>query len=256
MVNIIYAENKLHSKLLLNNYNIKTPMRCLHEHNEIDKTNEIINKILKGNNIALISDAGTPLISDPGYLLVTRAKQHSIKVSPIVGASSVIAALSVSGLATNSFSFFGFFPSKHIARLKVIKSIANTTQTAIFYESPKRILSCFKDLEEVLGMERIVCLAKELTKTFEVIKTTTLPKLIDYLQEDKLNQKGEFVVLISAIDKNNQDNDKEKVDKILKILLTETTVSKSARMAAKITGANKKYCYQKALFLADLLKKD
>mgnify|MGYP003958222353 FL=1 len=145
--------------------------------------------------------------------------------------------------------FLVFLPSKQSARLKAIQAIAHIDQTAIFYESPKRILACAQDLQSVLGDERIVCFAKELTKSFETIKTNALPVLIDYLQADDAHQKGEFVILISAIDKNNKVLGEEQLDKILPILLTEMGASKAAKLAAKITGIDKKYCYQRTIEL-------
>ena len=138
---------------------------------------------------------------------------------------------------------------KQSARQKAIQAIAHIDQTAIFYESPKRILACAQDLQSILGDERIVCFAKELTKSFETIKTDTLPVLIDYLQADDAHQKGEFVILISAIDKNDKVLGEEQLDKILPILLTEMGASKAAKLAAKITGIDKKYCYQRTIGL-------
>ncbi|BBB23268.1 16S rRNA (cytidine1402-2'-O)-methyltransferase [Abyssogena phaseoliformis symbiont OG214] len=248
-VDIILAEDTRHSKHLLNHYDIATPMRAFHEHNERHKTPNVINELLAGKHIALISDAGTPLISDPGYVLVSEAKKAGINVSPIPGSNAMISAISASGIASDKFSFFGFLPSKQSARLKVIRSIAHINEVAIFYESPKRILSCAQDLQMVLGNERIVCFAKELTKSFETIKTDILPKLISYLQADDAHQKGEFSILVSAVDKDNQVSGEEILDKILPILLTEMGTAKAAKLAAKMTGIDKKYCYQRAIDL-------
>ncbi|ABL01861.1 Protein of unknown function UPF0011 [Candidatus Ruthia magnifica str. Cm (Calyptogena magnifica)] len=247
IVDIILAEDTRHSKHLLNHYDITTSMRAFHEHNEKRKTPDVINELLAGKHIALISDAGTPLISDPGYILVSEAKKADINVSPIPGSNAMISAISASGIASDKFSFFGFLPSKQSARLKVIRSIAHINEVAIFYESPKRILSCAQDLQVILGNERIVCFAKELTKLFETINTNTLPKLIDYLQADDAHQKGEFVILISAMDKGNKISEEEILDKILPILLAEMGAAKAAKLVAKITGFDKKYCYQRAI---------
>ncbi len=249
IVDIILAENMYHSKHLLNHYDITTPVYTFHEHNERCKTPDVINKLLEGKHIALISDAGTPLISDPGHVLVIEAKKVGINVSPIPGSNAMISAISVSGMASNKFSFFGFLPSKQSTRLKVIQSIANINEMAIFYESPNRILSCAQDLQAVLGNERIVCFAKELTKLFETIKTNTLPQLIDYLQADNTHRKGEFVILISAVKKNNKASEEEILNKVLPILLIEMGASKAARLVAKMTGFDKRYCYQRAIEL-------
>ncbi|RUM78816.1 MAG: 16S rRNA (cytidine(1402)-2'-O)-methyltransferase [Candidatus Thioglobus sp.] len=246
-VDVILAEDTRHSKRLLNHYDIATPMRAFHEHNETQKSTTMINELLAGKTMALISDAGTPLISDPGYVLVSEAKKAGVTVVPIPGPSAIISALSASGVASDRFSFFGFLPAKQTARLKAIQASAHLDETAIFYESPKRILACLFDFQSVLGDQRVVCLAKELTKSFETIKTDALPMLIDYLQVDDAHQKGEFVILISGVDKNNKVEGEEQLDKILPILLSEMGASKAAKLAAKITGIDKKHCYQRAI---------
>lgn len=248
-VDVILAEDTRHSKKLLSTYDINTPVRAFHEHNETAKTADVIAELLAEKNIALISDAGTPLISDPGYILVREAKKAGVVVSPLPGASAIISAMSSSGIASNNFTFFGFLPSKTTARIKVIQSIAYINETAIFYESPKRILACANDLLQVLGNKRIVCFAKEISKSFETITTDTLPKIIDYLTADEAHQKGEFVILISGIDKNDAVEGEAQLGKILPILLAEMGASKAAKLAAKITGINKNYCYQRAINL-------
>jgi 16S rRNA (cytidine1402-2'-O)-methyltransferase len=248
-VDVVLAEDTRHSRRLLNHYDVSTPLRAFHEHNETHKSADVIDALMAGQSMALISDAGTPLISDPGYVLVRTAKRAGIVVSPIPGPSAMISAMSAAGIATDRFGFFGFLPNKQAARIKAIQAIAHIDQTVIFYESPKRILDCTKDLLNVLGDQRIVCLAKELTKSFETIKTDTLPGLLEYLQEDATHQKGEFVVLISSIDKDNKVKGEEQLDKILPILLVEMGASKAAKLAAKITGIDKKYCYQRAVDL-------
>lgn len=246
-VDLILAEDTRHSKRLLDYYAIQTPMRAFHDHNEKAKTQSVVDDLLAGKNIALISDAGTPLISDPGFVLVATLKQKDIQVLPVPGPSALIAALSAAGIASNRFSFFGFLPAKQTARTKVIQASAYLAETAIFYESPKRILASLLDFQSVLGNERSVCLAKEMTKSFETIKTATLPVLIDYLDSDEAHQKGEFVILISALDKHNKIAGEDQLDKILPILLTEMGASKAAKLAVKITGLDKKTCYQRAI---------
>ncbi len=251
-VDVILAEDTRHSKRLLNHYDIDTPMQAFHEHNESAKTADIVAQLLAGKNIALISDAGTPLISDPGYVLVGEAKKADIEVSPIPGASAMISALSAAGIASDHFSFIGFLPAKQTQRLKTIRLNAHLDETLIFYESPKRILSCANDLLQVLGGERIVCFAKEISKSFETIKTATLPDLIEYLSADQSHQKGEFVILVSGVDKNNKVDGEAQLSKILPILLTEMGASKAAKLAAKITGIDKKHCYQRAILASSL----
>ena len=245
-VDLVLAEDTRHSKKLFVHYEIETSLRAFHEHNEKDKTEAIINEINAGKSIALISDAGTPLISDPGYHLVTKAKKVSIQVVPVPGPSALITALSSSGLASNSFTFFGFLPSKPVARLKLLQTKINLDETIIFYESPKRILSTLEDMLEVFGESREVCLAKELTKSFETILTDRLPSLIEYLDADISHQKGEFVILVSPADKIDLIESERQLDKILPILCSEMGASKAAKLAAKITGIDKKHCYKRA----------
>lgn len=246
-VDLILAEDTRHSKHLLDHYQITTPSESFHEHNETDKTQNIIQRLESGQNIALISDAGTPLISDPGFVLVREAKNSGLSVVPIPGASALISALSASGLASNNFKFLGFLPSKQSARQKIIKAHQHNQETLIFYESPKRILASVEDLRQMLGANRLVCLAKEITKSFETILTDTLENLLTHLRADPANQKGEFVILISAVDKKDDIDKIQQLDKIIPILLTEMSASKAAKLASKITGVDKKTCYQIAI---------
>ena len=245
-VDLVLAEDTRHSKKLFAHYDIGTPLRAFHEHNEKDKTEAIINEINTGKSIAIISDAGTPLISDPGYHLVSNAKIVGLNVVPIPGPSALIAALSSSGLTSNSFTFFGFLPSKQVARLKFLQVKMNLDETIIFYESPKRILSTLKDMLEVFGGSREVCLAKELTKSFETILRDKLPNLIEYLSADISHQRGEFVILVSPADKIDLIESERQLDKILPILCAEMGASKASKLAAKITGLDKKHCYKRA----------
>ena len=248
-IDIVFAEDTRHSKKLLKHLNIVKPIRAFHEHNEREKTKVCINELHSGKSIALISDAGTPLIADPGYLLVAQAKKEGLRVVPIPGASALITALSASGLASDSFTFLGFLPSKQAARIKLLKTLLNETKTSIFYESPKRILATLTDMHAIFGSSREVCLAKELTKVFETIQTDSIPNLINYLVADDNNQRGEFVILISANDKIDIAETETRLDSLLPILCAEMGASKAAKLAAKITGVDKKICYKKAIDL-------
>ena len=248
-VDLVLAEDTRHSKKLFDHYDIKSPLTALHEHNENEKTSRIVSQIRSGKSIALISDAGTPLISDPGYQLVSEAKKTGINVVPIPGPNAAIAALSSSGIASSSFSFFGFLPSKQNSRLKILKTKRSLDETIIFYESPKRILATIKDMMAVFGETRRVCLAKELTKSFETILNDNLIALTDYLESDSSHQKGEFVLIVAPDDKIDFDEAKSELEKILPILCDEMGASKAAKLASKITGLDKKYCYQKAINL-------
>ena len=248
-VDLVLAENTRHSQKILNHFNIKTPISAFHDYNEREKCNTVIDKLKQGDSIALISDAGTPLISDPGYILVSAAKKNSVNVVPIPGPSALIAALSASGIPSDSFSFFGFLPSKQNARIKTLKTFASRPETIIVYESPKRIMATLTDMLFVFGEEREVCLAKELTKTFETILTTNISNLIDYISADPGHQKGEFVLLISSTAKKGQLEFDQQLDRLLPVLCSEMGSSKAAKLAAKITGIDKKYCYQRAIEL-------
>ena len=248
-VDLVLAEDTRQSKKLFDHYEIKSPLTAFHEHNENEKASGIISEINSGKSIALISDAGTPLISDPGYQLVSEAKKIGINVIPIPGPNAAIAALSSSGIASSSFSFFGFLPAKQASRLKLLKTKRSLDETIIFYESPKRILATIKDMMDVFGETRRVCLAKELTKSFETILNDNLIALIDYLESDPSHQKGEFVLIVSPADKIDFDEAKSELEKILPILCDEMGASKASKLASKITGLDKKYCYQKAINL-------
>jgi len=248
-VDLVLAEDTRHSQKILNHFNIKTPVSAFHDYNEREKCNTVVDKLKQGDSIALISDAGTPLISDPGYILVSAAKKNSVNVVPIPGPSALITALSASGIPSDRFSFFGFLPSKQNARIKTLKTFASRPETIIVYESPKRIMATLTDMLFVFGEEREVCLAKELTKTFETILTTNIPNLIDYISADPGHQKGEFVLLISSTANKGQLELDQQLDRLLLVLCSEMGSSKAAKLAAKITGIDKKYCYQRAIEL-------
>jgi len=248
-VDFVLAEDTRHSKKLLSHLDISKPIRAFHEHNEREKTKAIISEIYSGKSIALISDAGTPLISDPGYFLVAQAKKEGLKVVPIPGPTALITALSASGLASDSFTFLGFLPSKQTARVKLLIGLVGRTETIIFYESPKRVLATLTDMQTIFGDSREVCLAKELTKAFETIQTGSIPNLIEYLTIDQNHQKGEFVILISATNKIDLAEAEIQLDSLLPILCAEMSTSKAAKIAAKITGIDKKKCYKRAMDL-------
>jgi len=248
-VDLVLAEDTRHSQKILNHFDIKTPISAFHDYNEREKCTTVIDKLKQGESIALISDAGTPLISDPGYVLVSVAKKNSVNVVPIPGPSALIAALSASGIPSDCFSFFGFLPSKQNARIKILKTFVSRPETIIVYESPKRILATLTDMLFVFGEAREVCLAKELTKTFETILTTNISGLIDYITTDLNHQKGEFVLLISSSGKKKQLQLDQQLDNLLPVLCSEMGASKAAKLAAKITGIDKKYCYQRAIEL-------
>ena len=248
-VDAVLAEDTRHTKKLFDHYEIDSPLVAFHEHNENEKVNYILAQISSGKSLALVSDAGTPLISDPGYNLVLEAKKNGISVVPIPGPSALIAALSSSGIESNNFTFFGFLPSKQSARLRLLKTKKSLNETIVFYESPKRILAALMDMLEVFGEKRQVCLAKEITKSFETILNDNLVNLIEYLTSDSSHQKGEFVIIISPVNKVDLDEAQVQLEKILPILCAEMGASQAAKLAAKITGIDKKHCYKRAINL-------
>lgn len=241
-VDSVAAEDTRHSGKLLAHFNIKKPLFSLHNYNEQERSKKLLSKLEHGESIALISDAGTPLISDPGFKLVNNVQSAGIKIVPIPGACAAITALSVSGLPTDKFVFEGFLPAKTTARCKRLQELKPETRTLILYESPHRLMALIVDMHEVLEADRIIVLARELTKKFETIKRGTVKEIKIWLEADANQQKGEFVVLVhGAIAKEQEIN--PEVLKILQILRAELPPKKAAALTAKITGANKNQLY-------------
>ncbi len=244
-VDVIAAEDTRHSKRLLQHFNINRPLFALHEHNEQDRASQLLERLTNGQSIALISDAGTPLISDPGYRLVFLARQEGIKVVPIPGACALIAALSAAGLPSDRFIFEGFLPAKTHARQERLGLLAEETRTLIFYEAPHRIVDCIQAMIESFGGERNAVVARELTKTFETIHSDTLDNLLAWMMADVQQQRGEFVVIVHGASEKNHDT--HATDQLLTVLLTEVSVKQAAQIAAKITGEKKNNLYARAL---------
>ena len=247
-VDVIAAEDTRHSKYLLQHHGIETYTISLHEHNEQQRSELLLSRIAAGESIALISDAGTPLISDPGYRLVNMAREQGIKVIPIPGACAVIAALSASGLSAERFAFEGFLPPKSTARLQALKSLANEPRTLIFYESPKRMVASLQDMLTVFGGDRKACLARELTKMFETIVTLPLAELVDVVINDANHQKGEIVLLVEG-QAAVVDSDEAEEVRVLQILLDEVPLKQAAAITASILGIKKNKAYEMALKL-------
>ncbi|MBU3846231.1 MAG: 16S rRNA (cytidine(1402)-2'-O)-methyltransferase [Candidatus Acinetobacter avistercoris] len=249
-VSIIAAEDTRQSALLLRHYNISTPLTACHDHNESNKIDIIIEKLKNGNNVALVSDAGTPLISDPGFKLVRAAQEHGIRVTPVPGACAAIAALSAVGLPSDHFSFEGFLSSKQTQRLIQLEKLKARTHTMIIYEAPHRILDSVTDMANVFGADRDVGFAREITKTFETIKKMTLGELKLFIENDRNQQKGEIVLVIAGVTEE-KDMEQEDLDKLLLRLLQDLSVKAASQLAADLTGIKKKIAYQRALELTD-----
>lgn len=247
-VALIAAEDTRHSARLLQHFGISTPLAACHEHNERDEGGRFIRRLQAGEDVALISDAGTPLISDPGYHLVKQSRAAGIRVVPVPGACALIAALCAAGLPSDRFIFEGFLPAKQAARLARLDQLRVEPRTVIFYEAPHRILDALGDLEAVFGSDRPAVLGRELTKTFETLKGLPLGALRTWVESDNNQQRGECVVIVGGWQAPDED---EAVDasarRVLHLLLAELPVKRAAAIASEITGVRKNLLYQLAL---------
>jgi len=246
-VDVIFAEDTRHSKKLMNHFGVNTPMSSFHDHSSAEEAEEIVRRVQKGESVALISDAGTPLVSDPGYQVVKQAHHCGIRVVPVPGACAVIAALSASGLPSDRFYFEGFLPSKPGARRQRLSELKNLSSTVICYESPHRIVATIDDCCTELGEGRMCTLARELTKQFETIKTATLEEIRAFVQADSNQQRGEFVLLWGPQDQQSSKEVDADSEKVLDILLEDLSVKQASGLAAKITGKAKRALYNLAL---------
>ncbi|MFK4131143.1 16S rRNA (cytidine(1402)-2'-O)-methyltransferase [Pseudomonas luteola] len=246
-VSLIAAEDTRHSSRLLQHFGINTPLAACHDHNEREQGGRFINRLLEGGSVALVSDAGTPLISDPGFHLVRQARAAQIPVVPVPGASAVIAALSAAGLPSDRFIFEGFLPAKATVRRSRLDALKQEERTLIFYEAPHRLLESVEDLAAIMGGERVAVLARELTKTFETIKDAPLGELVEWIRSDSNQQRGECVLLISGYESAEKDSLPPEAVRILNILLAEMPLKRAAALAAEITGERKNMLYQFAL---------
>ena len=247
-VDLIAAEDTRHSKYLLTQFAIDTPTVSLHEHNEQQRSEMLLKRLQQGQSIALISDAGTPLISDPGYRFVSLLKQHQITVVPVPGSCALITALSASGLPSLRFSFEGFLPAKQAQRRQTLDALQSEQRTMIFYESPRRLKDSLADMADIFGSGRLACLARELTKLHETIETRTLEELLSWVEADENQQKGECVVLVAG---NNavQSAEEQEIDRVLSILIKQLPVKQAATIAAELLNIKKNAAYDRALKL-------
>lgn len=242
-VDIVACEDTRHSGRLLANYGIKNRLISFHQHNENESAKNVINLLQAGNDIALVSDAGTPLISDPGYPLVKQVHEHGIKIVPIVGASAIIALLSCSGLPTNEFHYYGFLSAKQTQRQQQLTRIKENTGTTVIYESSHRILKCLADMMVVLGEDRTIAMGREMTKTFETIKQGTVSELKDFVEADSNQQKGEFVLAIAAEEKVQSLDLTEKHKQLAQLLAKELPPKKAAKISAEYLQGSSKEIY-------------
>jgi 16S rRNA (cytidine1402-2'-O)-methyltransferase len=242
-VGLIAVEDTRHSKKLLAHYGIGTPLSVLHEHNEREVTAALLASLERGESVAVISDAGTPLISDPGFYLVRAARRAGFRIVPVPGPCALIAALSVAGLPTDRFVFEGFLPPKSAARRQRLKDLASEPRTLVCYESSHRIGNSLADMAAVLGAGREATLARELTKTYETIRYATLGELADWVQADGNQQKGEFVIVVHGAKEQVAVADGA-ARHVLEVLLSELPLRQAASLAARITGVSKNVLYE------------
>jgi 16S rRNA (cytidine1402-2'-O)-methyltransferase len=246
---VIAAEDTRNTAHLLAHHGINANrLMAAHQHNERGAAEKIVALVQSGQSVAFVSDAGTPAVSDPGALLVQAVLAAGLKVVPIPGASAAVTALSASGLASPHFLFHGFLPNKSAARRSVLESVREQTATLVFYEAPHRIVECVADLCAVLGGERQIVLARELTKLFETIHTCRLSDAGAWLLSDSNQQRGEFVVLVSGAQARTEGLETEATC-VLALLLAELPLKQAVQLATRITGANRNELYQYALSL-------
>lgn len=244
-VALIAAEDTRHSRNLLSHFEITTPLCAYHDHSSGADLERLLAHLRDGKSLALISDAGTPLVSDPGYRLVDMALSEGIKVVPIPGACAVIAALSVAGLPSDRFMFEGFLPAKQHARLAVLKSLQRERRTMIFYEAPHRIKDSLADITAAMGGDRLVVLAREITKLYETVKRLPVAELYQWVSADSNQQRGECVLLIEGF-KGDEGIPTAAIE-VLNILRAELPLKQAAALCAKISGLKKNQLYQYGL---------
>lgn len=246
-VDVIAAEDTRHTSHLLSHYAIQKKLIAVHEHNEQQSAQILLGRLLAGESIALVTDAGTPGISDPGAIVVDVLREAGVNVVPVPGASAVIAALSASGITANGFLFYGFLPASGSQRRKALENLKNYHSTLVFYEAPHRIVESVADLNKVLGGNRRITIARELTKTFETFHRCYLSEAQAWLASDLNQQRGEFVLLIEAAPLVQELAVNEEAERILRLLLVDLPLKQAVKLAADITAVKKNLLYQFAL---------
>ena len=248
-VDLVACEDTRTSNKLLANYGIKKKLISIHQHNEKDKTEFLINELINGKSIAYLSDAGTPAISDPGAYLVNQAIKLGIKVSPIPGSSSLVAAFSVAGIESTQFQFYGFLPNSPSKAKKSIKVIYNQPLPTIIFESPHRILKTLSLVRDIFGPKHTIFVARELTKIYETIYKDNVLSIIERLEKHPKEQKGEFVIILTPPLKEIEDNDVLSMNESLTLMLKELPLNQSVKFISAIFKKNKKEVYNEALRL-------
>jgi 16S rRNA (cytidine1402-2'-O)-methyltransferase len=244
-VDLVAAEDTRHTRRLLTHFGVRTPLFALHEHNEDRASAALVGRLREGESVAIVSDAGTPLVSDPGYRLVRAAAAAGIAVSPVPGACAAIAALSAAGLATDSFLFLGFPPPKREARRRLLESLCGEPRTLVLYEAVHRCGELLADLVTVFGEDRPAVLARELTKQHETFHRGSAGDLASAWTDGAIEPRGEFVVCVGGAPAERADTGES--ERVLRLLLAELPVSTAARLAAEITGMARNDLYRQAL---------
>ncbi len=242
-VDCVFAEDTRHTVLLCRHYGLEPDLKSLHEHNEQQRVADVLDRLRSGESLALVSDAGTPLINDPGYRVVTACHEAGFAVSPIPGPSALIAALSVCGLPTDRFTYHGFLPARATARRQSLAELQYLQATQVCFESRHRIVECLKDIADVLGPEREVCIAREITKKFESIHKGSALQMLELTEQTTDNQKGEFVVLIAGAGPQQASLTVEN-QRLLLDLASELPPRKATAIVARHTGLDRKYLYE------------
>ncbi|MEZ5544632.1 MAG: 16S rRNA (cytidine(1402)-2'-O)-methyltransferase [Lysobacteraceae bacterium] len=240
----IAAEDTRHTAQLLSHFGLRVPLVALHEHNEAQQAEQLVQRLMRGEQVALVSDAGTPLVSDPGFRLVRAAREAGIEVTPLPGACAAIAALSVAGIASDRFVFEGFLPNKSAARIARLRELAHEGRTLLFYESSHRIRECLADMEQAFGADRRAVLARELTKKFETVLDGTLAGLCAMLDADENQQRGEFVLIAEGAPQADADAALALGRKAFTLLREHLPPAQAAKLAAEISGAPRRALYQ------------
>ncbi len=247
-VDVVAAEDTRHTRRLLEHYGISAKMLSLHEHNESEKSAYIIDQVEQGSSVALVSDAGTPLISDPGYTLVLRAKESGLRVIPVPGPSALITALCASGVASDKFIFEGFLPAKAKAREEVLQSYCRECRTVIFYESPHRIISTLEMMAKELAGRKL-CVARELTKRYETIKYALVEEVLAWMKADDDQSRGEFVLVLEGSQEAPLTASESEKIALLERLLRELPPKKASAVVSDVMGGSKKEIYSLVLAL-------
>ena len=246
MVDAVACEDTRNTGNLLSRFGLSRPMLAAHQHNEREVADKIIHRLLAGERIALVSDAGTPGVSDPGARIVDAVRAAGLRVMPVPGASAAVTALSASGLVNDQFYFVGFLPAKAKQRETALLQLLTVSATLVLYEAPHRIVDCVEALAGVFQPERQVVFARELTKLFEEIHRCALADALAWVKADTHREKGEYVVLVQGAEEGS-DAEEAEAERILTILLTECSVKQAANLTAQITGRKKNALYDRAL---------